>query len=256
MTDVLENKNYEIKYMDAGDSCIHLMLGDEISVEMHERVKTLYRRLNRRHIRGIREVVPAYRSVSVYYDPLSISHKELIAWIMKVKDERTKENETDNIRRIRIPVLFGGEEGPDLSRVASLHHMTEEEVVERFCAQDFLNHFVGFMPGKPYLGGLPAELETPRLEVPRLKVPSGTVVLFGKQAGIFGVEQPSGANCLGRSPIRIYDQRKEMPTLFQMGDYVRFYPVTKEAYSRLEEEVEAMTYLEEIEFLKGGGADE
>lgn len=255
MACISNEKANEIVYMDAGDSCIHLMLGNEISVEMHEKVKRLYRKLKKRCIEGIREVVPAYRSVSVYYDPMKISHKNVISWIEQVSSDDKEGDEKETLRRILIPVLFGGAEGPDLARVASFHHMSEDEVIRKFCSQDFLNHFVGFMPGKPYLGGLPEELETPRLEVPRLKVPSGTVVLFGKQAGIFGVEQPSGANCLGRSPIRIYDQRKKNPILFQMGDLVHFYPVTREEYDRISKEVEAMTYEEEIQLI-GGMTDE
>ncbi|MBA1336630.1 MAG: Allophanate hydrolase 2 subunit 1 [Firmicutes bacterium] len=245
-----KGQRYETKYLDAGDSCMLMMLGNEISREMHERVKSLYHYLNDHKIPGVVEVVPAYRSISVYYDPLAVSSTQVLAWLQEVDDMVLPDASNDSVRRLYIPVCFGGEFGPDLHRVAEFHNLSEQEVVDIFCAQDYLNYFIGFMPGKPYLGGLPEILETPRLDVPRFKLPSGTVVIYGKQAAIFGTEQPSGANCIGRSPILIYDIRKEDPTLLQMGDLLRFFPISPEEFSEISAQVEAMEYQVRTEYVK------
>ena len=237
-----------IVFANSGDSCVHLLLGDEISTAMHNRVKKLYLALRDQKIAGIREVVPAYRSVSVYYDPIQMSRRELVEWVKCCIRDGNGEQAGGKVRKIRIPTVFGGEYGPDLKRVADFHGFTQEQVVEKFCKAEFLNYFLGFMPGKPYLGGLPAELETPRMEVPRLKAPAGTVVLFGKSAGVFGVQQPTGANCIGRTPLKIYDPDSDSPTLLQMGDYLTFYQITPERFEALAEEIAAGRYQPEISY--------
>ncbi|HOE56341.1 MAG TPA: 5-oxoprolinase subunit PxpB [Bacillota bacterium] len=245
-----KGQHCEISYINAGDSCVIMMLGNEISREMHQRVKSLYLYLNSHQIPGVVEVVPAYRSISVYYNPFEASPNKIFEWLQQT-DGMVLPNASENsVRRLYIPVCFGGEFGPDLQRVAEYHNLSEKEVVDIFQAQYYLNYFVGFMPGKPYLGGLPEILETPRLDVPRFKLPSGTVVIYSKQAAIFGIEQPSGANCIGRSPILIYDIRKEDPTLFQMGDMVRFFPISQEEFLEISAQVEAMEYHVRTEYVK------
>ena len=238
-------------YMDSGDSCVLVMMGYEISIEMHKRVKRLYRTLEQRQIPGVVEVVPAYCSISVYYDPITISKADVVSWIEETSDVVNTSAAEDDVRQLYIPVWFGGEYGPDLSRVAAYSDMSPQAVIDLFCSVDFMNYFLGFMPGKPYLGGLPDVLETPRLEVPRFRVEPGTIVIFGKQVGLFGIEQPSGSNCIGRSPVPIFDKRLEDPVVLRMGDLIRFYPIDEKEFLRISDEVESMTYQIRTEYQKG-----
>lgn len=245
-----ENKNV-FKYLDAGDSCILMILGNDISFKMHKMAKNLYYHYKTNIVNGIVEVVPAYRSISVYYNPLEISRIEVIEWLQKGENYAFKiDNKNLKVRRLYIPVCFDEQFGFDLIRVADYHNISKQKVIEILCEQDYLNYFIGFMPGKPYLGGLPEALETPRLDVPRNSLPSGSVVIYGKQMAIFGIEQPSGANCIGRSPILIYDTRKEDPILLQMGDFLRFYPISSAEFIRISKKVEAMEYHVRIEYVR------
>lgn len=240
----------ETSYLNAGDSCMIMMLGNEISREMHQRVKSLYLYLNTHQVPGVVDVVPAYRSISIFYNPLKVLPSQILAWLHQADGMVLNNISEVSVRRLYIPVCFGGEFGPDLKRVAECHNLTEQEVVDIFQAHDYLNYFIGFMPGKPYLGGLPEILETPRLDVPRFKLPSGTVVIYGKQAAIFGIEQPSGANVIGRSPVLIYDKRKKDPTLFQIGDLIRFFQISQEEFLEISAQVDAMEYHVLTEYVK------
>lgn len=241
----------EVTYLNAGDSSILMVLGNEISENMHRRVKSLYYYLRENILPGIIEVVPAYRSITVYYDPLVVLYSEVIEWLKKANDMDLAYIANEKTRRFYIPVCFGGQFGPDLCRVAQFHNLSEQKVIEIFCAQDYLNYFTGFMPGKPYLGKTPEALDTPRLDVPRIKLPSGTVAILSQQVALFGIEQPTGANCIGRSPVLIYDIRKEDPILLKMGDLVRFFPISEEEFMKISREVEAMEYQVRMEYERG-----
>ena len=107
------------------------------------------------------------------------------------------------------------------------------------------------MPGKPYLGGIPKILETPRLDTPRFNVRMGAVVIYGKQVAIFGLPEPSGTNWIGTSPVRIYDLRKKDPVLFRIGDYLHFFKITEDEYTKIEKDIESQNYIIKIEFIKG-----
>jgi KipI family sensor histidine kinase inhibitor len=244
------NNDNKVRYLNVGDSCILMMLGNKISKAMHQCVKSCYYYLNNHKVTGILEVVPAYCSIAIYYDPLMITQHEVVKWLRKCENKSHIKTENEKVRRLHIPVCFEGQFGPDLKRVAEFNGISEEKVVEIFCAHDYLNYFIGFMPGKPYLGGLPNVLETPRLDIPRFRLPSGTVAIYGKQVAIFGIQQPSGANCIGRSPILIYDTRKKDPILLRMGDMLRFFPISQEEFQEISQEVEAMEYKVLIEFME------
>ena len=113
-----KGQHCEISYINAGDSCVIMMLGNEISREMHQRVKSLYLYLNSHQIPGVVEVVPAYRSISVCYNPFEASPNKIFEWLQQT-DGMVLPNASENsVRRLYIPVCFGGEFGPDLQRVA------------------------------------------------------------------------------------------------------------------------------------------
>ncbi|MCD6573644.1 MAG: allophanate hydrolase subunit 1, partial [Thermoplasmata archaeon] len=187
------------------------------------------------------EVSPAFRSINVYYDPLKITINEVIA-LLKKSEKEAPEIKDEKVRRVFVPTIFGGEYGPDLEDVARQHNMKPEKVVKIFTQYDYLNYFIGFMPGKPYLGGLPKILETPRKKIPRFNVRAGAVVIYGRQVALFGLPEPTGTNWIGCSPIKIYDNRKKEPILLKMGDYLRFYSISEEEFLSIEKKVKNNAY--------------
>ena len=139
-------------------------------------------------------------------------------------------------REIEIPVCYGGEFGPDLDALASIHALTLTQVIELHSAPTYLVYFLGFAPGFAYLGGLPEALASPRLEVPRAKVPQGSVGIGGNQTGVYPLTTPGGWRLIGRTPFALFDPAQTQParmSLLQIGDHVRFRPISKQQFAEL-----------------------
>ncbi len=133
-------------------------------------------------------------------------------------------------RRVEIPVCYGGELGPDLDDVARTHGLAPEEVIRLHADADYLVYMIGFMPGFAYLGGLPERIATPRRKTPRTAVPAGTVGIGGRQTGVYPLVSPGGWNLIGRTPVKIFDIKRDEPTLLSTGDRVRFRPISRSEF--------------------------
>ena len=143
---------------------------------------------------------------------------------------------------IEIPVLYGGEMGPDIENVAEHNHKTVEEVIKIHTSEEYLIYMIGFIAGFPYLGGMSKEIATPRLKSPRVKIEGGSVGIAGEQTGIYPVASPGGWQLIGRSPLKLYDADREKPVPLEAGQYIKFAAVTEEEYKKIEKEVEDGTY--------------
>jgi inhibitor of KinA len=230
-----------MRFFPQGEGGLVLELGDAIDPAVNARVHHLARAL--RAALGARvEVVPTYRSLLVVFDPLVLSRAELEREVAGL-EERAAPSEAlpraAAARRVELPVLYGGEHGPDLADVAAHAGLTEAEVVRRHAAPEYLVHLVGFTPGFPYLGGLDPRLATPRLATPRREVPAGSVAIGGAQTGVYPVASPGGWRLIGRTPLRLFDPARGAPFLVAPGDLVRFVPVDASAFGALAAGVEA-----------------
>jgi KipI family sensor histidine kinase inhibitor len=205
----------------ASDRSLLVSFGDDISLENHRRVLHLTQALQ--GIRGVLNLHPAFASVLVEFDPRLRAHEEMEALIRGrvLSGHEPEELET---RRVDIPVAYGGESGPDLEDVARHTGLAPQRVVELHCSTEYVVYFVGFSTCFPYLGGLPAELATPRLSAPRKLVPQGSVAIGGTQAGVYPLASPGGWRLIGRTPLRLFDPEGSPPGLLRMGDRVRFVP--------------------------------
>jgi KipI family sensor histidine kinase inhibitor len=203
----------------ASDRSLFVSFGEEISWEAHQQVKRTVRCLQ--GVRGILNLHPAYSSVLVDFDPHLYDHTRAGALVSERLDAHRDEAAPPD-RLVEIPVVFGGESGPDLEDVARHTGFPAERVVELFTAAEYVVYFVGFSTCFPYLGGLPAELATPRLSAPRKHVPVGSVAIGGPQAGIYPLASPGGWRLIGHTALRLFDPASAPPPLLRMGDRVRF----------------------------------
>jgi KipI family sensor histidine kinase inhibitor len=199
----------------ASDHSLLVRFGDQISIETHGRVRSFMRWFR---APGVRNLHPAYSSVLISFDPLRTTHEELAA----LAREAAGDAPAPAARLVEIPVCYGGELGPDLADVARLNGLTPERVIEIHSSAEYLVYFLGFSPGFPYLGGLPAAIATPRLDAPRTLVPAGSVAIGGNQAGVYPVASPGGWRIIGRTPLELFRADREPPALLEMGDRVRF----------------------------------
>ena len=176
-------------------------------------------------VRGILNVHPAFASVLIDFDPRFRTHDQIEA-VVRERLASGTESSLEHARKVEIPVVFGGDSGPDLEDVASHSRLSPERVVELFTAAEFEVYFVGFATCFPYLGGLPAELATPRLSAPRKLVPEGSVAIGGAQAGVYPLPSPGGWRLIGRTSLRLFDPMGEPPPLLRMSDRVKFLAIS------------------------------
>jgi inhibitor of KinA len=223
-----------------GDSALIVEFGDSINESTHGRVQSAWRALAAEPLPGVSESVPAYTTVTVFYDPwqavqAGAPEDGVVAWLSSRVRERIKnppKSTKTKPRSVEIPVCYGGDFGPDLPRVAAQAKLSVEAVVKKHSMAKYLVYLIGFAPGFPYLGGLPKELVTPRHAKPRMAVPAGSVGIGGEQTGIYPASTPGGWNLIGRTPLRLLNPERNPPAVLRAGDEVRFKPITPDEFTR------------------------
>jgi len=135
-------------------------------------------------------------------------------------------------KTLEIPVVYGGEYGPDMEWVSQYHNISVDEVIQLHTGTTYQVYMIGFMPGFPYLGELPEGLATPRRETPRTVIPQGSVAIAQRQTGIYPVESPGGWQILGRTPLKLFNPLHSPPTLLEMGDLVRFFSIGEKEFKQ------------------------
>ena len=214
-----------------GDRSLLVELGDEISPEVNRRVREFYVILLGNPIEGLLEIVPAYRSLLIIYNPLKL---DLVMIKNRMEDLQKKigEIKIPEPKKLEIPVVYGGEYGPDMEWVARYHNIRVEEVIQLHTGTTYQVYMIGFMPGFPYMGELPEGLATPRRETPRTVIPQGSVAIAQRQTGIYPVESPGGWQILGRTPLKLFNPLHSPPTLLEMGDLVKFFSIGEKEFKQ------------------------
>ncbi|AIF44191.1 5-oxoprolinase subunit PxpB [Virgibacillus sp. SK37] len=230
-----------------GDTGIRISFQENVSSKLIHKIRRFCNYLENMGSEAITELVPAFDSITIYYKPHVSTYKQLSNQLNQMKDiPLLKENVIS--RRITIPVVYGGEWGPDLERVARQSGLSVSEVIELHQKPDYLVYMLGFLPGFPYLGGLDQRLATPRLDKPREKTPARAIGIAHEQTGIYPLESPGGWNIIGKTPITLFDIHKTgSEFLFRAGDYVNFEEVSAEQFYYIEEQLVEETYKLKIE---------
>jgi len=210
-----------------GDSALLIQLGSEIDDRINNRVLALERRLISLFPSFVRATVPAYVSLTIHYDPCQVNSEEFQTSILQQLDAVVGSDSPQG-KLIKVPVVYGGEGGPDLPFVADHCGLSVAEVIRRHSQPEYRVHFIGFLPGFPYLGGMDPRLETPRLATPRTEVKAGSVGIAGGQTGIYPLDSPGGWRIIGWTPLKLFDITKELPVLLAPGDRVQFVPARTE----------------------------
>lgn len=219
-----------------GDRALLIHLGEAIDEETHRLVRAVSARLSEHPVEGLIEIVPAFASVAVHYEPSQVPNGDR-QQAPYARFAATIETLLNNLavetlpppRTVEIPVRYGGDDGPDLDEVARQHGLTTDEVVQLHTGATYRVYMLGFAPGFAYLGGLPNAIATPRRAEPRTSVPAGSVGIGGSQTGIYPLASPGGWQLIGRTSLRLFDAGHEPPTLLSVGDVVRFRAVAPDA---------------------------
>lgn len=195
---------------------------------------------------GVLDVVPTYRSLAVYFDPVNTDVKRLYARLGELCLKENSGAGNERRRTIIVPTIYGGEWGPDIEDVAKHTGFSAEEVIERHSGRECYCYMLGFTPGFPYLGGMDPALEVPRLKNPREVIPAGAVAIGGKQTGIYSIASPGGWRLIGRTPMLLFDPNREPPIFLEAGMWIRFRPIDKAEFDDIEAASIEGTYRPEI----------
>lgn len=231
----------KIRILTAGDSSLLIEFGKEICPETNRKISATVQLMREQHIEGVVDVIPAFCSLLINYDPRVISYKEIRKRMQALLKVDAKAGEQRK-RVFEIPVCYGGEYGPDIANIAEHAGLSEEEVIRIHSSRDYLIYMLGFLPGFTYLGGLDERIHTPRLANPRLKINAGSVGIAGSQTGIYPLDSPGGWQLMGMTPVKTYDPNREVPILVEAGDYIRFVPVDEAEFKRIIEAVDRGEY--------------
>jgi KipI family sensor histidine kinase inhibitor len=168
-----------------------------------------------------------------FYDPNVTGFTELAEKLDTLVGKGGGEEEPRRV--VTIPVVYGGEWGPDLEEVARLCGLSAIDVVRIHSAPLYRVYMLGFVPGFAYLGGMDERIAVPRLAVPRAKIPAGSVGIAGGQTGVYPLETPGGWRLIGRTPLSLFVPERNPPALLKAGDWVRFLPIAPEDWDRWRE---------------------
>ncbi len=224
-----------------GDTSVAVVFGNEISTDINTKIRAFDEALAEEQIDGVYETVPTYCSLTIHYAPEKIRYealKERLEALLAVAHKAQKLNTIV----MEIPVVYGGEYGPDLETVAAHNGMSTEDVIRIHSGAEYLIYMLGFTPGFSYMGGMDESIATPRLKTPRVLIPAGSVGIAGKQTGIYPIDSPGGWQLIGRTPVKLYDAHRDTPILLDAGLHVKFIPIDEAEYKRIETRIEQGRY--------------
>jgi inhibitor of KinA len=223
------------KIFPLGDNALTIEFGNEISDELNDQAVRLAQYFVENSFSGYIETVPAYASLSVFYDVFTVrkNFSEFPTAFEAVKNlaenalQNLNEASENKTRFIEIPVNFSEEFALDLEFAASSNNLSPEKFIEIFTAKIYRVFMLGFMPAFAYMGEVDARIAVPRKQTPRLIVPKGSVGIAGRQTGIYPFNSPGGWQIIGRTNYELFTPEKENPCALEAGDLVKFYPSTR-----------------------------
>ncbi|GAA0437139.1 MAG: 5-oxoprolinase subunit PxpB [Bacillota bacterium] len=232
----------EYSFKAVGDNALKLLLGGEVSERMNKTIRSICKKLSVASILGVVEWVPAYNSITIYYQPICISFQRLKQKVNQLINEPIEHDDV-TVRIFHVPVVYGDKYGPDLQRVANFNHLSIEKVKFYHQQPEYLIYMLGFLPGFPYLGGLHDQLVTPRLDIPRPYVEAGSVGIASRQTGIYPVQSPGGWNIIGKTPVKLFHPDfQQNAFLFEAGDRIKFFSISHQEYDDIVEKMKQGSY--------------
>jgi inhibitor of KinA len=217
-----------------GESAMTIDFGNCIDEAINNEVIARFNQLQQQPLPGMTEAVPAYSSLTVYYDIMTLkrkipSHQTVYEWMREELEKRLQEPVQQNQmkeRLINIPVCYEEEFAIDIQYLATTKNISVEEVIQTHTAKPYKVYMLGFIPGFAYMGELDEKIAMPRKPQP-VNIVAGSVGIAGRQTGIYPLASPGGWQIIGRTPLRLFNITREETTLLRAGDRVQFYSITK-----------------------------
>jgi inhibitor of KinA len=230
----------DFRILPAADSALVIEFGSAIDRRISYRVLALAETLTGAALPGATEIVATFRSLSVNYDSLLTSGAELEQAIRTLMQHS---GTSSRVRRLwDIPVCYDLSHAPDIAEVAKSVGLSVAEVAALHAGTEYHVYMIGFVPGYPYMGDLPAKLRLPRRLDPRTRVPPGSLAIATSTTAVYPYESPGGWHLIGTSPVRFFDPDSLKGALLGPGDAVKFRAVTAAEFSSIRLAVERNDY--------------
>lgn len=184
---------------------------------------------------GFIELVPAYNSLLIIFDPLNFTPDTALSHI-KSSIKKARAVSTKQSNTIEIPVCYDSRVAEDLDYVADYCGMTVQELIDAHSQQEYIVYMLGFLPGFLYLGDLDKRLHCPRRDNPRTRIEAGSVGIGGSQTGVYPIASPGGWQIIGRTPIAMLDVEQSPPAIAKPLDKIRFVPISFDEFEKLDKE--------------------
>lgn len=232
----------------SGSTAILLRFKQEIRQDINNQViatkKLILDSVKNGEIYGIDEVVSAYASLLIYFDPLTIKLETLLNFLTTL-NINTLEQSTSLC--LEVPLCYDESFGLDLEGVCKYCKCDKDELIALHTSPYYRVFMLGFMAGFPYLGGLNTRLFTPRLPTPRTSIEAGSVGIADKQTGIYPIKSPGGWNIIARSPLDFFDKNDEAnPTPLKAGMFLKFRAIDRDEFYTIKEQVAKKSYKKKI----------
>ena len=219
-----------MRYFPLGESALTVEFGRGLSNELNDRALALARHFAATPFPGLIEAVPAYSSVTLFYDVAEVrrAHPERpsasAAVLSLARDavQNLPDTKPRSDRLIEIPMNVSDDTSPDLRSMSERTGSGTDEIIGIFVSRTYRVYMLGFLPGFAYMGEVDERIAAPRLSTPRTRVPKGSVGIAGKQSGIYPLDSPGGWNIIGRTDLTMFDPDRAEPCLLRAGDGVRF----------------------------------
>lgn len=215
----------------AGDNALIAYFGDSASPDVSAAVQQAATRIEAQLGDALIDQVPSYASLLIIYNPLQTDQLAVRHALKQIKDDNA--SATSGGKLVTLPAWYDTEAGPDLAALAKNKQLSIDEVIAIHSQSEYRVYAIGFAPGFAYLGEVDERIAAPRLSTPRQQVPRGAVAIADRQTAVYPAPSPGGWNLIGRCPTRMFnpDASPYMPV--EVGDRVRFEPITKAQYLEL-----------------------
>lgn len=221
----------------SGDSALTIDFGNSIDLKINEQVITIFNQLTKNPLTAMKEAVPAYSSLTIYYDFFDANKKKPAGqtaydWMKEQAEDFLKkgfEPSGKEEKLIRIPVCYADEFAYDINTIAKENEISAEEIINIHTSGSYNVFMLGFLPGFAYMGQVDKRISYARKQQP-VSVAAGSIGIAGRQTGIYPLDSPGGWQIIGRTPLKIFDNHNPNPTLLEAGDIVQFYSITKDEF--------------------------
>ena len=227
-------------FVSLGDSAIVIQWRNTIDRSINVQVNAVAKALRNHPFTGLIDLIPAYSSLTVYYDVMSVKKHlsagdSIINFVQQhVKDlmQHTSSDANDGRKLVEIPICYDTQLSNDLEAMSMVTGLSVEEIISLHGELEYYVYMLGFLPGYAYMGEVDERIAFARKDKP-IKVRAGAVGIAGRQTGIYPVDSPGGWQIVGYTPLKIFDAQAANPCLISAGDWVKFIPIDIAEYDAL-----------------------